>query len=228
MNSRALNKIGYGVYIVTSVKGEKINGQIANTVFQITSEPPTIAISINKKNLTWEYIKESGVFAVSVICQDAPLSFIGNFGFKSGRDVDKFAGIKYKLGQTKSPIVLDNAVSYLEARVNKELDVVTHTIFIGEVVDGDILNEKPCMTYDYYHQVKGGTTPKTAPTYVTEKKEEVFDMDKYKCNICGWIYDPKTGDPDGGIPPGTPFEKIPSGWVCPICGAAKSEFTKVT
>ena len=227
MNPKALYKLGYGLYVVTSRKGERLNGQIANTVFQITSEPPTVAVSINKKNLTWEYIKESGVFAVSVLCQDTPLSFIGQFGFKSGRDIDKLAGINHKLGQTRAPVVLDNVTSYLEAKVTKEMDVGTHTIFVGEIVDGDVINEKPCMTYDYYHQVKRGTTPKTAPSYVEEKKEEAPKMSKYKCSVCGWIYDPAAGDPDGGIAPGTPFEKIPDNWQCPMCGAAKSEFEKI-
>jgi flavin reductase (DIM6/NTAB) family NADH-FMN oxidoreductase RutF/rubredoxin len=227
LNPKALYKLGYGLYIVTSRKGDKLNGQIANTVFQITSEPPTVAVSINKKNLTWEYIKESGVFAVSVLCQDTPLSFIGQFGFKSGRDMDKLEGINHKPGQTGAPIVLDNATSYLEAKVTKEMDVGTHTIFVGEIVDGDVLSEKPCMTYDYYHQVKRGTTPKTAPSYVEEKKEEAPKMAKYKCSVCGWIYDPEAGDPDGGIAPGTPFEKIPDDWQCPMCGAAKSDFEKL-
>ncbi|MFC1869852.1 flavin reductase family protein [Chloroflexota bacterium] len=170
MNPKALYKLSYGLYVVTSIKGDKLNGQIANTVFQITSEPPTVAVSINKKNLTWEYIKESGVFAVSILCQDTPLSFIGHFGFKSGRDIEKLAGINYRSGQTGSPVVLDNATAFLEVKVTNEMDVGTHTIFVGEIVDGDVLNEKPCMTYDYYHQVKGGTTPKTAPTHVEEKK----------------------------------------------------------
>jgi flavin reductase (DIM6/NTAB) family NADH-FMN oxidoreductase RutF/rubredoxin len=226
LNPKALYKLGYGLYVVTSKKGDKLNGQIANTVFQITSEPPTVAVSINKKNLTWEYIKDSGVFAVSVICQDAPLSFIGQFGFKSGRDIDKLSGINHKVGQTGAPIILDNTTSYLEAKVSNEMDIGTHTIFIGEVIDGDVLNEKPCMTYDYYHQVKRGTTPKTAPSYVEEKKEEAPKMAKYKCTVCGWIYDPEIGDPDSGIAPGTPFEKIPDDWQCPMCGASKSEFEK--
>jgi flavin reductase (DIM6/NTAB) family NADH-FMN oxidoreductase RutF/rubredoxin len=227
LNTKALYKLSYGIYIVTSIKGDKLNGQIANTVFQITSEPPTVAVSINKSNLTWEYIKESGVFAVSVLCQDTPLSFIGNFGFKSGRDIDKMSGVSYKLGQTGAPIVLDNAVSFLEVRVTKEIDVGTHTIFIGEMVDGDVFNEKPCMTYEYYHETKRGTTPKAAPSYVKENLEEDPKMAKYKCSVCGWIYDPEKGDPDGGIIAGTPFEKIPDNWKCPICGAAKSDFEKI-
>ena len=170
MNLKALHKLSYGLYVVTSIKDNRVNGQIANTVFQITSEPPTIAVSINKNNLTWEFIKESGVFVVSVLCQDTPLSFIGNFGFKSGRDVDKLKGFNYKIGQTEAPVVMDNAVSYIEARVTKEMDVGTHTIFVGEVIDADVINEKTCMTYDYYQQVKKGTTPKTAPSYIDETR----------------------------------------------------------
>jgi rubredoxin len=74
------------------------------------------------------------------------------------------------------------------------------------------------MTYEYYHQVKRGTTPKTAPSYVEEKKADAQKMAKYKCTVCGWIYDPTTGDPDRGIAPGTPFEKLPDSWQCPMCG----------
>ena len=111
MNPKSLWKLGYGLYIVTSRKGELLNGQVANTVFQVTSEPPTVAVSINRQNLTWDYIRQSGVFAVSVLCQDTPLSFIGRFGFKSGRDTSKLDGVNYKPGQTGAPVITDNAVS---------------------------------------------------------------------------------------------------------------------
>jgi flavin reductase (DIM6/NTAB) family NADH-FMN oxidoreductase RutF/rubredoxin len=250
MNSKALYKLGYGLYVVGSHKGDKINAQIANTVFQITSEPPTVAVSINKNNLTHEYIHESKSFAASVLSTDTPVSFIGNFGFKSGRDTDKFKGVQYKIGVTGSPIVLDNAVSYLEVKVTQEVDEGTHTIYIGQVVDADILMEKATMTYEFYQQVKHGTTPKNAPSYQAPQPEtpaaaappsvptvatpvtsgpskEVSKLAKYKCQVCGWIYDPAIGDPDGGINPGTPFEEIPDNWVCPICGAAKSQFDKI-
>ena len=178
MNVKALYKLGYGVYVVTSRKGNRLNGQIANTLFQVTSTPLTVAVSINKDNLTWEFIKESRVFAASVLCQDTPLTFIGQFGFKSGRDTDKFEGINYKTGETGAPIVTDYAVSYIEVRVNKEMDVGTHTVFIGEVVNAGIISDEVCMTYEYYHQIKGGKTPKAAATYVEEKKEEVKEEKK--------------------------------------------------
>jgi flavin reductase (DIM6/NTAB) family NADH-FMN oxidoreductase RutF/rubredoxin len=209
------------------MKDERFNGQIANTVFQVTSQPPTLAVSINRSNLTWEFIKESRVFTATILCQDTPLSFIGRFGFKSGREVDKFEGVNYIIGETKAPVVLDNAVAYLEARVVQEMDVGTHTIFIGELVNADVVSDKACMTYDHYHQIKGGVTPKAAATYIEEKKEERGKMAKYRCTVCGYIYDPEKGDPDGGIDPGTAFEDLPDDWVCPICAAAKGEFEKL-
>ena len=164
MNTKALWKISYGIYIVSSRKDNKFNGQIANTVFQITSEPPTIAVSICKTNLTHEYITASKIFTASILSQEAPMQFIGNFGFKCGRNIDKFKDIKYKAGVTGAPIVLDYSIGYLEAEVISAMDVGTHTIFVGQVVDAEIMNEKEPMTYDYYHKIKGGKPPKSAPT----------------------------------------------------------------
>jgi flavin reductase (DIM6/NTAB) family NADH-FMN oxidoreductase RutF len=166
MNLKVLHNCTYGLYVIGSQKGDRLNGQIANTVFQVTSDPPTIAVSIHKQNLTHEFISESKVFTASILTQDTPLSFIGHFGFKSGRDVDKFKDINYKLGETKAPIVLDHSLAYLEARVIHQVDVGTHTIFIGKVVGADVIGEGEPMTYAYYHQVKRGTTPKTAPSYI--------------------------------------------------------------
>lgn len=226
MDIKTLYQLSYGLYIVTSAKGDKLNGQIANTLFQITSEPPAIAVSINKQNLTHEFIHDSRVFAASILSQDTPLSFIGNFGFKSGRDIDKFAQVNYKIGKTGAPIVLDHALGYLEAKVINEVDVGTHTIFTGDLIEAETLKSGEPMTYAYYHDVKRGTAPKTAPTYRKEEKE-VKKAAKYRCTVCGYIYDPEKGDPDGGIAPGTPFEEIPNDWVCPVCGASKEQFEKI-
>ena len=229
MNLKALRKVSYGMYVVTSHLDGKLNGQIANTVFQVTSEPATIAVSINKQNLTHEFIEKSGVFAVSILTKDAPLTLIGNFGFKSGRELDKFSSVNYKIGVTGSPVVLDSAIAFLEAEVINSLDVGTHTIFIGKIVNADVLSDDEPMTYAFYHLVKRGTSPKNAPTYIKEepKEKEEKAVKKYRCKICGYIYDPEKGDPDGGIKPGTPFEEIPDDWVCPVCGASKDEFEEV-
>jgi flavin reductase (DIM6/NTAB) family NADH-FMN oxidoreductase RutF/rubredoxin len=228
MDLKALQKIGYGVYIVTSRDGDRINGQIANTVFQVCSEPPMIAIAINRGNLTHEYIMKSKVFIAIVLSKDTPLNFIGQFGFKSGRNTDKFQGVNHRPGENGAPVVLDNAIAFMEAKVVNSLAVGTHTLFVGEVTNAGVLKEGEPMTYDFYHMVKRGATPKTAPSYIEVKKEEPKpSMDKYECTVCGYTYDPAVGDPDGKIPPGTPFEKLPDNWTCPVCGAAKSEFKKV-
>jgi len=226
MNLNALRNLSYGLYVVSSRKGDRFNGQIANTVMQVTSEPPTVAVCINKQNLTHEFITESKVFTASMLSQDTPLSFIGHFGFKSGRELDKFRDINYRLGESRAPIVLDHTLAYLEARVINQVDVGTHTIFIGELVGADVLKEGEPMTYAYYHQVKRGTTPRTAPSYIEERKEVASKMAKYRCTVCGYVYDPEVGDPDGDIKPGTRFEDIPDTWVCPVCGASKDQFEK--
>jgi flavin reductase (DIM6/NTAB) family NADH-FMN oxidoreductase RutF/rubredoxin len=234
MDPKALYKISYGMYVVCSRKGEKINGQIANTVFQITSEPATIAVSINKQNFTHECISMSKAFTVSVLSTEAPMEFISNFGFKCGRDFDKFKNCNFLLGKTGAPIVTDYALAFIEAEVVGAFDAGTHTIFAGNIIDSGFLGEGEPMTYDYYHKVKKGLAPKSAPTYIKEQKAEVPSapkseerkMDKYVCKVCGYVYDPEKGDPDGGVAPGTAFDKIPDDWVCPVCGAAKSEFEK--
>ncbi len=227
MNLKALYSISYGLYVIGSRRGDRLNAQTANTVVQVSSEPPTVSVCINKRNLTYEFIKDGGVFTVSVLSRDTPLSFIGQFGFKSGRDIDKFDGVNYKIGDTQAPIVLDNALSYLEAKVIKEVDAGTHTIFIGELVGAEVLREGEPMTYAYYHQVRRGTTPKTAPVHIEERKEKGVKAAKYECTVCGYIYDPEKGDPESGIAPGTPFEELPEDWECPVCGAGKDEFEKV-
>ena len=237
MDVKALHKISCGVYVISARKGDRFNGQIANTVFQVASEPPTIAVSINKKNLTHEFIKESKLFNVSILSRDAPLSFIGQFGFKSGRDTDKFSGVNYRLGDNQVPIVTDHAVAHLEAKVVKEVDVGTHTVFVAIVTNAGVFGEGEPMSYSFYHEVKRGTTPRSAPSYIEEKKaapaaaetkkEAVPQMAKYRCKVCGYIYEPAQGDPDNGVSPGTPFEKLPDDWTCPVCGASKDEFEKI-
>lgn len=165
MDAKALYLISYGMYIVCSKKGDNINGQTANTVIQVASEPPIISVCINKQNLTHEFITESKVFTASIVAQTAPLKLIGGFGFKSGRDVNKFEGVNYKPGQNGAPVILDNTLGYVEAKVIGSVDAKTHTVFIGEVTNAEVLAEGEPMTYAYYHQVKRGTTPKSAPHY---------------------------------------------------------------
>ena len=234
MNHVALQRCSYGVYVVSTQFEGKLNGQIANAVCQITSDPPTVLVSLNRSNLTHELVTKSRVFSISILSEEAPMQLIGRFGFKSGRDTDKFEGISYKTGTTSSPIVLEHTTSYMDCELVSSIDVGTHTVFVGRVVDAEVVGEGRPMTYAYYHQIKGGKSPKTAPTYIAEplqektiEKKEEKTMASYRCLICGYVYDPAEGDSNAGIPAGTAFEDLPDSWVCPVCGAPKSEFEKV-
>jgi len=230
VNKNALHKISYGMYILTSKNGDKVNGQIVNTVLQLTSDPVTIGVCVNQNNLTHEFIEKSRIFTISVLSEDAPMNLIGNFGYKSGRDTDKFEGINCKTGENCAPAILDSAVACLELELINQMDMGSHTLFVGKLVNCDILSDENPMTYAYYHNVKGGRSPKSAPHYVeadirTEGEGE-GKMDKYVCNVCGYVYDPEKGDEDAGIKPGTAFEDLPDDWVCPTCGVSKDEFEK--
>lgn len=234
MDIKALYDITYGVYVVSVKCGEKLNGQIANTVFQLTSEPKTVGVCINKANFTHECLKKSRRFGVSILGEDTPMEVIGRFGFRSGRDTDKFAGIKTLSAKGGSPILADYCVGYLECDLVREVDVGLHTLFIGVLSDAMVLKETNPMTYAYYHNVKKGTTPKSAPSFVEPggKPPVAADgmqsvLNRYRCPICGYIYEPASGDAEHGIEPGTPFEDLPSDWACPICTAPKDCFVKV-
>ena len=229
LDTKSLWKISYGLYLVGSHKEGKVNAQIANTVIQVTAEPPRIVVSINKNCYTHSFIKECGCFSVSVLEQDTPMEFIGLFGFKCGKEINKFENVKYETGKTKCPIVKENAVSVLEAEVIKEVDAGTHTLFIADVVAGEVVKDAKPLTYEYYQEVKHGKASKNAPTFkesglhkTENKKGEV--MQKYVCKVCGYVYDPEKGDPDNSVNAGTKFEDIPDTWVCPVCGVGKDQF----
>lgn len=230
---KSLFNLSYGMYIVSSKSNGKFNGCIVNTVFQIASEPPTIAVSVNKQNLTCRYITDSKVFTVSILAEGTPLEFIGRFGFKTGRDIDKLQDINYKTGLTGTPIILDNTLAFIEAEVINAIDVETHTLFIGKIVACETIdNGRVPMTYSYYRDVKMGRTPRTAATYIEKKPKEkpvrgAEEMKKYKCLVCGYIYDPAVGDPDNGVTADTAFEDLPDDWTCPECGAGKDKFEPI-
>ena len=225
MDTNLLHNISYGMYIVCANDADKLNGQVVNTLFQITSAPVTVAVSINKNNLTHGFIRSSKRFSASILLEEAPLAFIGTFGFKSGRDTDKFKDVRYKKLASGSPVVLDYCLGYLEAEVKCEFDCGTHTVFLGEIKESEMIKSGRPMTYDYYHQVKRGTTPASAPTFIQgEEKTAKTAARKYRCTICNYVYDPELGDPDSGIPAGTAFEQIPDDWRCPVCGVTKAKF----
>lgn len=216
MDMTALFDLSYGVYAVTTWDEGRAVGCIANSAMQITSQPATVAVSINKDNYTHGCIEKMGKFALSVLPEGIDRRVIGSFGFQSAKDpaVDKFAGIPQRIVDYLPGIA--GATVCITARVTKTLDCGTHTIFVGEVTDGVRFSKDPPMTYAYYHKVVKGKSPKNAPTYQPEQPEEETKMEvKYVCSVCGYVYD---GD--------VPFEELPDDYVCPLCGVGKDMFEK--
>ncbi|MDR0886506.1 MAG: flavin reductase family protein [Clostridiales Family XIII bacterium] len=164
-NAAAIFKLSYGMYIISSIDGDKKNAQFANTAFQITAEPAVIAVSINKQNYTHELIEASKKVGISVLTEDATFEFIGKYGFRCGRDFDKLADAAVIEGSTGVPIVTDYACAYIEGEVIQSADLGTHTVFFVKVKDADVLSDGTPMSYDYYHNVIKGKAPKSAPTY---------------------------------------------------------------
>jgi len=233
MNVESYFKISYGLYLVTTQAGNQKGGYVANTLFQVTANPPQFAISCNKDNYTTDLIKKSGVFAFSVLSEKASLSLVSNFGYKSGRDFDKFAGVNYFTGKTGCPVITDSSVAWFECKVTSSYEVGTHVIFIGEVIDNGSIEEKvKSLTYTYYREVLKGYSPKNAPTYIEKQNvETIFSeqkkaLDVWQCQLCHYEYEEEKGDPISGIEPGTLFIDLPDDWLCPICGAGKLLFEK--
>ena len=234
MNIAAFFKVTYGLYIVSSRDGENLNGHVSNTVFQVTADPPRFVVATHKDNLTTRYIEKSGVFSVSVLEQDVTLEFLGPWGFKSGTSLNKFKDAHFRFGKSGAPILLDKALAYIDCMVVDKMDSGTHILYLGQVVDADVLDDgKKPLNYEHYRQVIKGVSPENAPTYVGDKEEKLIVEEvavpvggprRYQCKVCGYIYDPEEGDPHAGIPPGTAFEDIPDDWQCPICGVTKKDF----
>ncbi len=235
MNIEAFYKVSYGLYIIGAAYNGKLSGYVANTAFQVTANPARFAISCSKDNFSVDIIRKSGAFSMSVIEKYDNTDIIGLFGYKSSVDVDKFQNTTYITGQTGSPIVTEKCIAWFECEVEQEITLDTHVIFIGKLVSDGILDiTREPLTYEYYRDVKKGMAPKNAPTYIKKEvtEEKVVEDkpssggDKYDCDLCGYEYDPEEGDPENGIPPGTPFEDLPDDWTCPICGAEKEDFTR--
>lgn len=220
----ALYKISYGLYIVCSGNKNKGNGFISNTFFQVTAEPPQFASCCNKDNYTASLIKETGAFSVSVIHQDTDPEIISRFGYKSGKDTDKLAGLNVKYGETGVPIVLNDSIAFLECKVVQTIDVGTHYMFIGELMHAEIVDDsRQALTYLHYRQFRKGAAPKNAPTYIDKSKLGTTlvrsNFKKYECTACGYIYDEAEQD--------IKFVDLPDNWVCPVCGSEKSDFTEI-
>lgn len=168
MELNAFFKITYGVYIITARLEDKLNGMVATTFSQVTAEPIRMTLGINKESLTHEIIQKTGLVGVNALRRETAFNFIGNFGFKSGRVMDKFRNVRYESGATGVPLLLENTVAVFEGRVIGSMDAGTHTIFLAEAADARILTEEEPLTYEYYHKVIKGKSPKFAPTYIVK------------------------------------------------------------
>lgn len=166
MNKSALYQLSYGVYVVSTWDKGRATGCTANSAMQITSEPATIAVSINHDNYTNQCIRNTGKFAISILGEHTSPSVIGTFGFKSGKDNNKFDEVEHVV-KGFLPVVAD-ACAYIVCEVIDKMETATHTVFLGKVLDADMLKADEPMTYAYYHQVVKGRSPRNAPTYIAE------------------------------------------------------------
>ncbi len=212
INKNAFRNMSYGVYIVSTLDGARPTGCVANSAMQITSEPATIAVSINHDNYTNGCIEKTGKFAISILSESTDPGLIGTFGFQSGKAVNKFEAVEAIIKEDIS--VVTDACGYVVCKVIGKMETSTHTVFLGEVIDADVLKQEDAMTYAYYHKVVKGKSPKNAPTYIAEDVEEV-KATKWVCGICGYEYDGKV-----------PFEELPEDFTCPLCKQPKSVFRK--
>jgi len=169
MDVNTFSKLGYGVYIVASGNREQQNAFIATAVMQVTAEPAKIIVACNKNNFTTQLIRESKVFSASVLKQNYKHTTIGTFGFRSGKDFNKFERCsEFIFGKnTQTPVVLEDCLAWFECKLCDEVDAGTHILFVGEVLDAQITaeNETP-LSYSYYHEVKKGVTAKNAPSFI--------------------------------------------------------------
>lgn len=212
MNINAFRSLSYGLYVISTWDEGRATGCIGNCAMQITAEPATIAISINHTNYSNSCIEKTGKFAITILGENSNPNIISIFGFQSGRDVNKFDQVPYEV-KANMPVVSD-ACAYVVCDVINKMETDTHTVFLGKVVDCDVLKTDDAMTYSYYHNVIKGKSPKAAPTYLPDSEDEV-PGEKYVCSVCGYIY-------DGDIP----FEELSDDYVCPICKQPKSVFEK--
>lgn len=211
MNSSAFRKLSYGVYVISAWDNGRPTGCTANSAMQITSDPATIAVSINHNNYTNKCIAESGHFAISVLSEESDPSIIGTFGFQSGESVNKFDSVAYEI-RGNMPVVKD-ACAFISCEVIDKLETATHTVFLGRVLDADQMSTQEAMTYAYYHKVVKGKSPKNAPTYIPD--EDTAAKESWVCGVCGYVYEGET-----------PFEQLPDDFTCPVCRQPKAVFVK--
>lgn len=201
MNNQAMNKLSYGLFILTARENGRDNGCIVNTVMQVTGEPARITVAVNKSNLTHDMILRTGVFNASVLSEKSVFETYKHWGFQSGKTVDKTVGTAFSRSENGLIYIAEQCNSYLSAKVVSSIDLGTHTLFIADVTDAQVLDETNSATYAYYHKNIKPSQKKSA-----EKKSG------YICTVCGYIYE---GDP------------LPDDFVCPVCKHPAKDFKKI-
>lgn len=202
MDNTVLYDLSYGMYAVGVKDGMRECGCIVNTIFQVSTIGPLIALSMNKDNYTCSLIEKSKCFSLSILPETIDSQVITDLGFQTGKDKDKWAKLKHHLFRELP--VIDGALGYMMCEVQSQMDAGTHFVFLAKVVDAKKGDSGKPMTYAYYHNVLKQSAPAKAPTY---RKEE-----KWVCSVCGYVYD------------GDNFENEPDDYVCPVCGAKKDMF----
>ncbi len=211
MDTKVMNNLSYGVFVCTAKEGDKDNGCIINTAMQYTTEPNVVGLTINKSNYTHDMVMRTGECNVCILDESASFDLIKHFGFQSGKDVNKFDDSNvfgYMRADNGIYYVMEGVNSYISCKVKDTIDLGTHTLFICDVTDGKVLNDKPSATYSYYH-----TNIKTQGNKVGENAEQTKDSatNKYVCKVCGYVYE---GD------------ELPEDYICPWCKHPASDFEK--
>ena len=165
MDNNALSKLTTGMYVVTSAFKGKRTAIIVNTIVQIVSEPTVLTLSIFKKNMTNELIKNSKKFNLSVLSTEATIDFIRSLNDKNGQDIDKLADVKFNIGDNGIPVVTEYACAYFECEVISETEVNDCSIYLAKLTNSVLLDGKPAMTGEYYLQVMKGFLPPTSPAW---------------------------------------------------------------
>jgi len=217
MNYKALHKLSYGLYIVATVSDGKKAGYVANTVFQVTADPPQLAISCHKKNDTLQHILRSRIFSVSILKKEANTTLIGEFGFMSGSDFDKFSKVNTITAITGAPVVTDSCMAWLDCRVVQTMDAGTHLVVVGEVADSGVLSDDEPLTYAWYREKFRMLAPRNAPTYIDKEKLEREAISDSSAN--------KKQEPEKTPVAVSPAEKNPGHdpddqehYICAVCG----------